>query len=92
MAADIPRLRAGGVGGQFWSVYVPATLRMTCKLGARYMTLTHTKNTGWADAAGDKPEHHGLTRFGEKVVIEMNRRGMLMDLPHVLDDTMRSIS
>jgi membrane dipeptidase len=150
---DIPRLRAGLVGGQFWSVYVPtklpgasalqatleqidvvhrlctaypetfelaltaddverihrqgriasligmegghsinnslAALRMTYKLGARYMTLTHTANTDWADAAGDEPKHHGLTPFGEEVVREMNRLGMLVDLSHVTDETMR---
>lgn len=151
---DIPRLRAGGVGGQFWSVYVPprlpgpeavemvlkqidvvhrlcakhpkdlelaltaddverihrkgkiasligmegghsinnslATLRMTYQLGARYMTITHTKNTGWADAAGDEPDCHGLTPFGEEVILEMNRLGMLVDLSHVTDETMRA--
>jgi membrane dipeptidase len=151
---DIPRLRAGGVGGQFWAVYVPATLgsteavhmtleqmdlvhrlvaryadtfelaltaddverihrrgkiasligiegghsignslavlRMEYQLGARYLTLTHTKNTAWADAAGDKPEHHGLTPFGEDVVRELNRLGMLVDLAHVSDETMRA--
>lgn len=154
LATDIPRLRAGCVGGQFWSVYVPATLpgpaavqavleqidvvhrmvarypgtfelaltaadiqrihrqgkiasligmegghsihnslavlRMTYDLGARYMTLTHTLNTDWADAAGVPPEHHGLTPFGEQVVREMNRLGMLVDLSHVSDDTMRA--
>jgi membrane dipeptidase len=154
MATDIPRLRAGGVGAQFWSVYVPATmdgpiavqavleqidvvhylvrqypdafelaltaddierihrrgkiasligmegghainnslatLRMMHTLGARYMTLTHTKNTDWADAAGDEPKHHGLTSFGEQVVREMNRLGMLVDLSHVSDETMRA--
>jgi membrane dipeptidase len=67
-----------------------ATLRMTYALGARYMTLTHTKNTDWADAAGDKPKHHGLTRLGEDVVREMNRLGMLVDLSHVTDETMRA--
>ncbi len=154
MVTDIPRLRRGGVGGQFWSVYVPtslegpaavkavleqidvvhymvarypetfelaltaadierihrkgkiasligmegghsidnslATLRATYDLGARYMTLTHVKNTDWADAAGVAPEHHGLTAFGEQVVREMNRLGMLVDLSHVSDDTMRA--
>lgn len=152
---DIPRLRAGRVGAQFWSVYVPtklpgpaalqatveqidvvhrlcaaypdtfelaltaddverihrqgriasligmegghsinnslAALRMTYRLGARYMTLTHTSNTDWADAAGDEPQHHGLTPFGEEVVREMNRLGMLVDLSHVTDDTMRDV-
>jgi membrane dipeptidase len=152
-ATDIPRLRTGCVGGQFWSVYVPtrlpgadalqatveqidvvhrlcaaypetfelaltandverihrngriasligmegghsinnslAALRMTYRLGARYMTLTHTKNTDWADAAGDVAVHKGLTPFGEDVVREMNRLGMLVDLSHVTDDTMR---
>lgn len=153
MHTDIPRLRAGCVGGQFWSVYVPtklsgaeavqatleqidvvyrmcarypetfelaltaddvarihrkgriasligiegghsinnslATLRMMYRLGARYMTLTHVKNTDWADAAGDVAKHHGLTPFGEDVVREMNRLGMLVDLSHVTDDVMR---
>jgi membrane dipeptidase len=151
---DIPRLRAGCLGAQFWAVYVPpvpagptavqmvleqidlvhrmvarypetfelalaaadverihhqgkiasligmegghsinnslATLRMTYALGARYMTLTHVKNNDWADAAGDKPRHHGLTPFGEEVVREMNRLGMLVDLSHVTDETMRA--
>jgi membrane dipeptidase len=154
VVTDIPRLRAGGIGAQFWSVYVPATLpgpaavqavleqidvvhridaaypetfelaltaddierihrkgkiasligmegghsinnslatlRMTYALGSRYMTLTHTKNTDWADAAGDVPQCHGLTPFGEQVVLEMNRLGMLVDLSHVTDETMRA--
>lgn len=153
MHTDIPRLRAGGLGGQFWSVYVPTklsgpeavqatveqidivhqmctrypetfelaltaddvvrihkqgriasligmegghsinnslgTLRMMYRLGARYLTLTHTANTDWADAAGDRPRHHGLTAFGKDVVREMNRLGMLVDLSHVTDDVMR---
>ena len=154
LSTDIPRLRRGGVGAQFWAVYVPpvpggppavqmmfeqidvtrrmavrypetfelaltaadvahihrqgriasliglegghcinnslAVLRMAHDLGARYLTLTHTKNTDWADAAGDKPEHHGLTPFGEQVVRELNRLGMLVDLSHVTDETMRA--
>jgi len=149
---DIPRLRDGGIGGQFWSVWVPpslsgdvavrttleqidvvhrmvarypdtfqlaltaddvdrafkagkiasligmegghsinnsmATLRQMYVVGARYMTLTHTHNTDWADSATDKPEHHGLTPFGEAVVHEMNRLGMLVDLSHVSPETM----
>ncbi len=58
-------------------------------LGVRYMTLTHNKNLSWADAANDKPEHGGLTEFGEEVVREMNRLGMLVDISHVSPDTMR---
>lgn len=149
---DIPRLEAGGVGGQFWSVYVPveltgqsavtatleqidvvhrmmrrysgtfelaltaddvkrifargkvasligmegghsidnslAALRMFHRLGARYMTLTHSKNTPWADSATDDPASGGLTRFGEEVVREMNWLGMLVDLSHVSPGTM----
>ena len=154
LMTDIPRLRAGLVGGQFWSVWVPveikgpeavqatveqidlvkrlaakypadfeiaytaadvrrihrsgkiasligieggnqinnslAVLRQMYELGARYMTLTHVLNTAWADAATDAPLHHGLTPFGEEVVREMNRLGMLVDLSHVSPDTMRA--
>jgi membrane dipeptidase len=150
---DIPRLRAGGVGAQFWSVFVPSdlpgdtavtatleqldgfhtmlarypdvlglaltaddvervcsqgriaslagmeggqsigcslgALRMMYALGARYMTLTHNDNNPWADSATDEPEHDGLTAFGEEVVREMNRLGMLVDLSHVAPSTMR---
>ena len=149
---DIARLRAGGVGGQFWSVYVPveltgqsavtatleeidtvhqmtlrypdtfelaltsddverifkqgriasligmegghsidnslAALRMFYRLGARYMTLTHAKNTAWADSATDDPKFGGLAPFGEEVVREMNWLGMLVDLSHVSPETM----
>lgn len=60
-----------------------ATLRTYYDLGARYMTLTHTKNTDWADSATDKPVHNGLTPFGKEVVREMNRLGMLVDISHV---------
>src|ERR1043166_5184757 len=67
-----------------------AMLRMTYALGARYMTLTHTKHTDWADSASEDPKHHGLTEFGEQVVREMNRLGMLVDLSHVSDETMRA--
>jgi membrane dipeptidase len=149
---DIPRLREGGLGAQFWSVYVPAslegreavtttrnqislvyklvkkypntfeiawtaddverifragriasmigmegghsingsleTLRDMYRLGARYMTLTHSRNTPWADSATDDPRHNGLTAFGKKVVLEMNKLGMLVDLSHVSAKTM----
>ena len=60
-----------------------AQLRMFARLGARYMTLTHNKTLDWADAANDQPLHDGLTPFGERVVKEMNRVGMLVDISHV---------
>jgi len=56
-------------------------------LGVRYMTLTHTVNTDWADASTDKPAHDGLTDFGKQVVREMNRLGMMVDISHVADKT-----
>ena len=52
------------------------------------MTLTHGKTLDWADSATDEPRHGGLTRFGEEVVREMNRLGMLVDLSHVSEETM----
>src|ERR1700678_974067 len=56
-------------------------------LGVRYMTLTHTVNTDWADSSGDKPAHDGLTPFGKQVIAEMNRLGMMVDISHVADKT-----
>jgi membrane dipeptidase len=95
-AADVARIhKAGRVasligieGGHQIDDSLP-TLRQMYALGARYMTLTHTKNTAWADSATDKPVHHGLTPFGREVVREMNRLGMLVDLAHVSEDTMK---
>jgi membrane dipeptidase len=63
-------------------------LRQMYALGARYMTLTHSKNTAWADSATAVPEHDGLTDFGKDVVREMQRLGMLVDLSHVSEATM----
>ena len=152
MHTDIARLRKGGMGAQFWSVYVPASLkgsagvqttfeqidlarrmidrypetfelaltaddierihatgkiaslfgmegghsignslavlRMLYHAGARYMTLTHSRNIDWADSATDSPAVDGLTKFGHEVVREMNRLGMLVDLSHVHPFTM----
>ncbi|MCH1554838.1 MAG: dipeptidase [Pseudomonadales bacterium] len=66
-----------------------ATLRGLFDLGARYMTLTHSKGLSWADSATDDPRVGGLTPFGEQVVLEMNRLGMLVDLAHVSTETMK---
>lgn len=149
---DIERLRRGGVGGQFWSVWVSAdlpqvqqvkdtleqidlvhamaarypgdirlvrtaaelraahragrigsligvegggqidgslaVLRAYRQLGAAYLTLTHSRTIDWADSATDNPRHDGLTPFGESVVRELNRLGMLVDLSHVSEATM----
>jgi membrane dipeptidase len=151
---DIARLREGGVGAQFWSVWIPSlpevgkrgfariqleqidialrmiehypadlqlaltaddierankegriasllgiegghaienslgALRDYFRLGVRYMTLTHFNANDWADAATESPRHGGLTKFGEEVVREMNRLGMLVDISHVSADTM----
>ena len=57
------------------------------RLGVRYMTLTHTANTGWADSSGDQPKWNGLTEFGKQVVAHMNRLGMMVDISHVSDKT-----
>ncbi|MBW0145844.1 dipeptidase [Sphingomicrobium clamense] len=149
---DMDRLKAGGVGAQLWSVYIPASitgdeavrytieqiditdrliaaypdtlawadtadeieaihasgriasfagiegghqiggnlaaLRQFRKLGAIYMTLTHSATTGWADSATDAPKHDGLSDFGVEVIKEMNRIGMLVDLSHVTEAAM----
>ena len=62
-------------------------LRSYYKLGVRYMTLTHTEHTPWADTASHPPAHNGLTDFGRRVVREMNRMGMMVDISHVSDKT-----
>jgi membrane dipeptidase len=154
LQTDIPRLVQGGVGAQFWVVYVPPetaragtatsmaleqfelihrmvkrypdvfemaytaddvvrirktgkiasligiegghaiensleTLARFYELGARYLGLTHSETIDWADSATDEPRHGGLSPFGEQVILEMNRLGMLVDLAHVSAETMR---
>jgi membrane dipeptidase len=64
-----------------------AILNTFFTLGARYMTLTHTNHTPWADTSSKPPEHNGLTDFGRQVVREMNRLGMMVDISHVSDKT-----
>ena len=95
-ADDIVRIhKAGRVasligieGGRQIGGSLPA-LRQFYRLGARYMTLTHNQTTEWADSATDDPKWHGLSPFGLKVVAEMNRLGMLVDLSHVSPEVMR---
>lgn len=152
LQTDLPRLGAGGVGAQFWSVWMPCSttgealvagtleqfegihriqglypdrtalaltaddiekingggriasligvegghqilgsldvLRLFHRLGARYLTLTHTKNTGWADSCTDVVDTGGLSDFGRAVVTELNDLGMLVDLSHTAHATM----
>jgi membrane dipeptidase len=64
-----------------------ANLDKFYNLGVRYMTLTHTVNTSWADSSGDKAAHDGLTPFGKQVIAEMNKLGMMVDISHVADKT-----
>lgn len=64
-------------------------LRALATLGAGYLTLTHNDDTPWADSATGERAHGGLTTFGEEVVLELNRLGVLVDLSHTSDDTMR---
>ena len=66
-------------------------LRAYYRLGVRYMTLTHNVTLDWADAAMDAPRHNGLTRFGEEVVREMNRLGMIVDISHVTPKVMHDV-
>ena len=84
----------GVEGGHIIEDSLPA-LRMYHALGARYLTLTHSFHTGWADSSGTgevpDPVHGGLTAFGEEIVREMNRLGMMVDVSHVSDDTFRDV-
>lgn len=152
---DIPRLRAGMVGAQFWSVWVPSALspgdamrqqleqidlvrrmiaaypddfglavsaadiqreqrrgriasllglegghsmgnslgalRAYYDLGVRYMTLTHFHTIDWADSATGDARHDGISAFGEEVVREMNRLGMIVDVSHVSEAAMSDV-
>jgi len=94
-AADIVRIhRSGkvasmlGLEGGHMIENSLGLLRAFYRDGVRYMTLTHSRNTDWADSATDTLAFGGLTTFGEAVVREMNRLGMLVDLSHASDSTM----
>jgi membrane dipeptidase len=96
-AADIARIRKSGkiasligIEGGHSIDNSLGTLRMFAKLGVKYMTLTHSETLDWADSATDQPKSHGLSPFGEEVILEMNALGMLVDLSHVSTDTMKA--
>jgi membrane dipeptidase len=76
----------GMEGGHMINNSLPL-LRMYAELGVRYLTLTHSVNTDWADSSGDTPKHNGLTAFGKDVVRELNKLGVLVDISHVADKT-----
>jgi len=80
----------GMEGGHMIAESLPV-LRMYALLGVRYLTLTHSVNTAWADSSGDKPEHNGLTPFGREVIGELNRLGIMVDISHVSDKTFRDV-
>lgn len=93
-AADIRRAVAGGriaaligMEGGHQIDNDLGLLRLYSALGVKYLTLTHSLNTAWADSSGDKPAHNGLTPFGKDVVRELNRLGVLVDVSHVADKT-----
>ena len=97
-AADVRRIHKSGRiasligvegGGQIDGSL--GVLRAYRALGAGYLTLTHAKTIEWADSATDNPKHDGLTQFGESVVLELNRLGMLADLSHVSEATMLDV-
>lgn len=97
-ADDIERIREAGkiasligIEGGHAIENSLAVLRMFYGLGARYMTLTHADTLDWADAATDEARHGGLNEFGEQVVLEMNRLGMLVDISHVSSETMHDV-
>ncbi|MGN6445646.1 dipeptidase [Amnibacterium sp.] len=96
-AADIEAARASGriaallgAEGGHQIEDSPGVLRMLAALGVRYLTLTHNRNSAWADAATDEPTHGGLTDRGRAYVRELNRLGMLVDLSHVAPATMHA--
>jgi membrane dipeptidase len=94
-AEDVERIQAKGKiasligmeGGHSMEGSI-GKLRQLHGMGARYMTLTHTDSLDWADSATDAAKNDGLSPFGEEVVREMNRLGMLVDLSHVSPATM----
>jgi membrane dipeptidase len=97
-ADDIRRARAAGqiavltaIEGAHMMNGSLEVLREFASLGVSYMTLTHMLNTDWADASTDKPAHNGLSDFGKQAIGEMNRLGMIVDVSHVSDKTMRDV-
>ncbi len=96
-AADVEAARASGRTASLLGAEgahalddSPAVLRMLAALGVRYLTLTHNRNSAWADSATDGPVHGGLTDRGRAYVAELERLGVLVDLSHVAATTMHA--
>jgi membrane dipeptidase len=66
-------------------------LELFYNFGVRSMTLTHTKNTDWADSSDDKPKHDGLTKLGRKIIAKMDKMGMAIDVSHSSDKTVEDV-
>jgi len=66
-------------------------LELFYKLGIRCMTLTHSKNTDWADSSGDQPKHDGLNNLGRRIIEKMNKLGMVIDVSHSSDKTVEDV-
>lgn len=97
-AADILSARAAGriaillgVEGGHMLNHDLGVLLQYSELGVRYMTLTHMRNTDWADASTDAPVHNGLSDFGKDVIREMNRLGMTVDVSHASDKAVADV-
>ena len=97
-AGDILRARAAGKIAVLTAVegahMMGGDLKVLGEFEARgvsYMTLTHVKNTDWADASTDAAEHNGLSEFGREAIAEMNRLGMIVDVSHVSDKTLADV-
>lgn len=91
-ADDVRRAAARGAVGALLALengrplQLPGTLARCAALGVRYVTLTHNATHEWCDAATDEPRHGGLSDVGVRIVREMRRRGILVDVSHVSDD------
>ncbi|HEV8693511.1 MAG TPA: dipeptidase [Lysobacter sp.] len=58
--------------------------------GVRYITLAHGRNNRISDSATDvEPRWHGLSPFGQQVVKEMNRLGIMVDVSHLSEDAIK---
>jgi membrane dipeptidase len=69
----------------------PEILHIFYSLGVRGLTLTHSKNTDWADSTTDQPRANGLTTLGRQIVKQMAHMGMAIDVSHASDRTIEHV-